>query len=380
MVQSALYDRSVLHVLSGTGNTLLAAAWMRDVLAARGVPTRLVPVRKRRSAPPGQSQALSPPPAAAGARALEGFLFPTHGFTAPWLMIRYVLSLPRARGADAFVSASRAGWKAGVYLPGLEGTAGYLIALLLFFKGYRVRGVQAIDLPTNWIAAHPPLGARSVEHFLVRGRAKAERFIGRIGEGRTSFGCGSLIALILGLALLPVSLGYLVYGRFLLAKIFFASARCTGCGLCAIHCPAGAIRMRGRRPRPYWTFSCESCMRCLCCCPERAVEAGHSWAALLVCLTFVPVSVWLVNWLLPLAPWLSQFPQTWLHRIAHYVCYLLSILAAYRLFWLAIRIPPINALFTFTTFTRLWGRYRAPETKWGGFPCEDAGMSDEVEK
>ena len=52
-----------------------------------------------------------------------------------------------------------------------------------------------------------------------------------------------------------------------------------GCGLCVENCPNGALRLWGSDPaRPYWTYSCESCMRCMGYCPEQAVEAGHSLA------------------------------------------------------------------------------------------------------
>ena len=31
----------------------------------------------------------------------------------------------------------------------------------------------------------------------------------------------------------------------------------------------------GSKSRPYWTFACESCMRCMGYCPNKAVEVSH---------------------------------------------------------------------------------------------------------
>lgn len=78
---------------------------------------------------------------------LLGVVFPTHGLTAPWHVIRYALQLPAGKGKHAFVVATRAGTRiASVPLPGLEGTAGYLIALILVLRGYIVRGVMGLDI------------------------------------------------------------------------------------------------------------------------------------------------------------------------------------------------------------------------------------------
>ena len=77
-----------------------------------------------------------------GPQTLMGVLSPAHGFTAPWSVIRFVLGLCSGRGTHAFVCFTRAGTRLGpLFLPGLDGTAGYLVALILALKGYAVRGV-----------------------------------------------------------------------------------------------------------------------------------------------------------------------------------------------------------------------------------------------
>jgi len=64
---------------------------------------------------------------------LLGLIFPTHGFTAPWRIFKFVWQLPGKRAADAFCVASRAGLKFGrVFVPGIIGSATF-INLLYYY-------------------------------------------------------------------------------------------------------------------------------------------------------------------------------------------------------------------------------------------------------
>ena len=335
-----------LIYMSGTGNSLRVAKWMAEAAEARGAAARLV-----------QFNDLTPADLPAGKPGtMLGLVFPTHGFTAPWAMIRLALRMPRVRRTGAFVAATRAGTKFGpVFLPGMEGTACYLLALILALKGCSVRGVAGFDMPSNWTAAHPGFSPASARAIAGRTRPTALAFIDTILGGGRRFGAASCVCLLLGILLLPVSLGYLLMARFVLAKLFFASNRCTGCGLCAASCPSHGVRMWGRkRPRPYWTYSCESCMRCMSFCPEQAVEAGHSWAVVLYFITTIPVGWWILQRL--------QLPFNFPAELASYLWFLASLFLAYLLFTLLLRVRPINAFFAYTTFTRIFRRYREPDT------------------
>ena len=346
------HDSVSLFFFSGTGNSYRAATWLAGQAQAAGLSVTLRPTND-----PGDLAALP-----RGPDHLLGLLTPTHGFTAPWHVIKFACRLPRGRGAGAFVVASRAGTKLGrLFLPGMEGTACYLLGLILLLRGYRLRGAMGLDMPSNWLAVHPGFRESAARAIIDRAQPRAERFLGRILAGRTAFGYGSIVCLLLGLALAQVSLMYLVMARFMLAKLFFASPDCTGCGQCAAQCPVQAIRMWGKsRPRPYWRYGCESCMRCMAWCPTRAIEVGHSWAVLTFFLTNVPVYQVVLNWLTPRWPgatalkgqlgfWLIQYPYA-----------LLALALAYAVFSVLLRVPAVNYLFTYTTFTKLFRRYHAP--------------------
>lgn len=346
------YQQATVYFWSGTGNSYRAATWLAETAQEQGIPARVVPIAEGR---PSEDMM-------AGPAFLLALVMPTHGFTAPWQMIRFVLGLPRGRATHALVMPTRAGTKFGsLYLPGLAGTAGYLLALLLALKGYSVRGVQGLDMPSNWTALHPGFSPQSAQAIVDRARPRAQRFATAILSGGRRF--GGWLELLFGLALLPVSMGYLLAGRFFLARLFFASSRCDGCGLCARHCPEQAIDMRGSaRPRPYWTYRCESCMRCMNFCPQQAVEAGQSWGVLLYYVTTIPATTYLLNWLAGRLRLPAVLAKPGVQMLLQYPYMLLSISLAYFLFSLLIRVPAINRFFTVTTLTHYYRRYREPGT------------------
>jgi Pyruvate/2-oxoacid:ferredoxin oxidoreductase delta subunit len=168
---------------------------------------------------------------------------------------------------------------------------------------------------------------------------------------------------LLGVFFLPISVAYLLIGRLFLAKLFFASDRCTGCGLCAEHCPNSAIEMRGsgKDARPYWTFRCESCMRCMNTCPVQAVEASHLLAVGTYLLAGAIPTAAVLAWLavrIPLLTFLSHVPR-WILESANAIPVLALV---YPLFHLLLRIRPVNWFFTQATLTHYYRRYHEPGT------------------
>ena len=343
------YQTVTAYFLSGTGNAYRVATWWGEAAAGRGVPARIAPI------------ALAKPAeeVGAGAEHLLALVVPAHGFTAPWTMIRFVLGLPKGKGTHASVMVTRAGTKFGpIFAPGMEGTAGWLLALILFCKGYSVRGVRGVDMPFNWMFACWGLREDNARAIINRNRPRAMKSMERIMDGKRSL--GGFIPLLIGLALAEVSLIYLLSARFALAKVFFASNRCNGCGECARNCPVQAISMEGAvRPRPYWTFRCESCMRCMGYCPQRAIEASQPLLVLMY-VAAIPCGAILLAWLTVQLPALEAFGS----RPAVLV---LAIPYAFLVYWLThrivsllIRVPLFNALLTFTTLTHWYRRYHEP--------------------
>ncbi len=304
----------------------------------------------------------------AGNDSLVGIVFPTHGFTAPWYMLKFVWSLPRRNSTHVFCVATQAGLKFGpVYIPGISGSATFIIALILMLKGYNVRGLLSVDMPSNWFSLHPIQSKKSHEAIINRAASKVTRFMDRIlPNGKVWFTINNLCELTWGILLSLISLGYLFFGRVFLAKLFFANKNCDGCGVCANYCSVGAINMWGNKnPRPFWRYKCESCMRCAGFCPMNAIEAGQSWGVILYFLICVPISVYFISLITMYIPGIGNLKGHLTGDILYIIFYYPAIFVSYYIFIALMRIPAINWIFTHSTMTNLffWGRYREPNTK-----------------
>ncbi len=346
-----------IYYLSGTGNSYRVARWMDEAVKARSIDSAVIPVE---SARPERELVAS-------RHQLVLFVFPTHGFTAPWKMIRFALGVPAGNGAAAFCTATRGALKFGpVTVPGAAGTAALIIGLILLCKEYRLRGITGIDMPSNWMSLYSGFSRENSPAYIARRKGRADRIFESILAGHTHWVSWSNAwdLLLWGLPLLWLSALYLLVGRFFLAKLFFANNNCTSCGQCANHCPTDAITMVGKRnPRPYWKYNCESCMRCMGYCPSKAVEAGQSWGLILYLVTSVPAGVWFFSWLTARYPGTSGL-ESWISIQLVNLLYLYpSLFLSYFIFHWLIRIRPVNALFTYTTLTHLYPRYHEPETR-----------------
>jgi ferredoxin len=350
------YKKVVIYYMSGTGNTLRAAKFAAEYTRKRGADVLLR----------GIDNCKPEREIGKGADTIIGIMMPTHGFTAPWLMIKFACRMPRRKYVHAFIIATRAGLKFGkIFTPGISGSALFLISLILFIKGYKVRGAMSVDMPSNWLSLHPGMKINNAKAIIRRALPKIERFMKRLHSGEKVWLTGNLFYEFIWVVLLSwISALYLLIGRFFLAKLFFANNRCNGCGICAEYCPAGAIKMRGRNKlRPFWRYNCESCMRCMSFCPRQAVEAGHSWLLILYIITSIPVATYLFVWLNGVIPGIEAMHSHWIGEIINFLYIYPALFISYHFFHLLLRIPIINYIFTYTTLTHIYRRSHEPDTK-----------------
>ena len=163
------------------------------------------------------------------------------------------------------------------------------------------------------------------------------------------------IFLPLDLALAPIMIGYQMYGRFLFAKLFVATDKCDGCGLCVDKCPVRAIRMYG--VKPYWTLNCESCMRCISVCPKKAIQVSHLLAAIII------IAMSAVPFYLLIIELFSRLPGQAFSTLDFFAEWGLKVLmfsAIYGFVYLLMRFRVFSLLVEYTSLTRYWRGYRAP--------------------
>jgi len=353
------YERVTCYFLSGTGNSYRAARWLVEPLAEQGIPAETVSIDRARP--------RADPPS--GPRRLIGIYHPAHGLMPPWSMIKFLVKLPRGRGAHAVVVATRGGIRAGrVVIPGATGLALLFPLLVLALKGYRVRAGLGIDMPVNVINLHWGLNQRNAEFIVDWGRRRHRHLVDAILAGDSYFHPLNILweaAWGLGLLALfpPFPLLYLTVGRVFMAKVMFADTRCRGCGRCARDCPNQAIVMVGPKPRtPFWTHHCEVCMRCVGYCRHHAASASHLWAAAVAYATSWLGAALIQGVVTRLLGTKLDLPAA-IWEVAAYALVFAALPLLYYVFFGLQRLRPLRVLFSYATLTRYWPRrYHEPET------------------
>ncbi len=357
------FDTSLLYVLSGTGNTYRVARWIEDYFEKNEIKTALKFIEHADLKEDFNSSEHQ----------LTAVLFPTHGFMPPWSMIKFLFKMPRQKNAKILSIATRGAlWFGPVKIPGAAGFANFFAALVLLFKGYDIRGFFSLDMAANMNNVHPSLTPAAVNSICKKSKSKNEFFISRVMAGkRVLFTLNNLYEGIwasLLFWLIPIfPILYLIFAKTSMAKIMFANNKCTSCGVCAKICPNHAIKMKNffGQMRPFWTYHCENCMRCMGYCREKAVEAGHSWAFLFTFILTVPVFANIATGLTNGVERFLGIENYWFMSLIEALYYIPALFLSYWLFWMLIRIPVVNTIFSVTTLTHYFKRFHDPETRIG---------------
>ncbi len=347
-----LYSKIIVFYFSGTGNARSVAEWIIDKAKTQSIKTQLINIAD-------QNYNITDD---LNSKILIGFCYPTHGFNAPPIVLKFIRKF-NSGTSDVFLLNTRAGMKLyKLFTPGLSGIALLLPALILKLKGYKIRAYRPIDLPSNWISLHPGLRKKVVDSIFNRCKRIVDSFSEKILSRKRVY--RGLLELPIDLAISPIALGYYFYGRFGIAKTFFASYDCNNCGLCIKNCPVNAIELVDNRP--FWSFSCESCMQCMNSCPQRAIETAHSYTFLIWWLVFSQLPYLLIKLLakydLVNDLWISSHSNLIFYLIIT-VFGLIVVFFGYRVLHFLLKYRFFNFLITYTSLTKykFWRRYKAPE-------------------
>lgn len=339
------FKKLVVYYFSGTGNSENVARWMADIAKEKGTKVSLINIAKT-----DRLTISSPEP-----DALVVFVSPIHGFNYPPVMLNFIRRFPKGKNKVLLMN-TRAGMLIGKWItPGLTGIAFYFSALILKMKGYSIKSMFPVDLPSNWISIHPGLNERTVKYLHERNQEKVYRFARKVLNGGSDF--RGMYEIIQDTLVAPISLGYYFIGRFLFAKTYYVSADCDNCDLCIKTCPVKAIKKVDGRP--FWTFNCESCMRCMSNCPKKAIETGHGYILVIALLSSLVFNGLFYRYFTLL---FFDIEHTFLGFILESVLFLGILAIWYRILHYAMRIKFIERMIVYTSLTKykFWGRrYKA---------------------
>jgi Pyruvate/2-oxoacid:ferredoxin oxidoreductase delta subunit len=335
-----------IYFISGTGNARASSDWIADEAGKKGIKTVVQQIDRLENI-------VMPHP---DEMPLIGFAFPTHGFNAAPIMLRFIAGFPRSLCKKVFLLNTRAGMKLyKLYMPGISGVALLLPWFILWLKGYKCIGFRPVDLPSNWIPLHPGLKKKVIESIFIRCEKIVRDFANKILSGKRVY--RGLLSLPFDLLISPIALGYYFGGRFFLSKTFIANYKCNNCGLCIKECPTSSIKLV--QNRPYWKLTCESCMRCLNHCPQRAIEAAHGMAtAFWIIITAVNTQI--ISFIMHA---LNIQPELWWWRLVANIigiCGMVLIATLlYKIMHFAMEFKPVKYIVRFTSLTALpfWRRY-----------------------
>ncbi len=338
------YNKIIMYYFTGTGNSLKAGQWIYSEAKNRNIPSRIYSIDDNYLPDRGELDNNT----------LIGFLSPTHGFNVAPAMLKFILKFPSRIKADVFILNTRGGFKFfKFFCPGISGAAQYLPMMILKLKGYRIMGGLPLDMPSNWLFLHSGLKSATVNSIVSRCKIVTRNFTSNIINGKRDLK-KMLNTLPLDLALMPVTLIYFIYARFLLAKTMIYTNNCNSCMICVDNCPVKAIRIV--KNRPYWTYSCEGCMRCINTCPRTSIQSSHL-IFFMICI--IPGIIF------------NQFILTYIHlpeflnylfilSIIKMTLTLVELFLLYAVIQRFLKYKYFGNFFKYTSFTAYWRRYLAP--------------------
>ena len=108
-----------------------------------------------------------------------------------------------------FLLNTRAGIKFGkFFFRGLSGIAMHLPILIMFLKGYKIRGLFPVDLPSNWISLHAGLSDKKISSITERRKGEVDKIAEKMLEGKKVYPYWYFYSIPFDILVAPITLAY----------------------------------------------------------------------------------------------------------------------------------------------------------------------------
>jgi len=268
-MSTRLFERQVVHLywFSGSGNSLIAALALAERFRELGLEVELRSLENR-------------DPFEIDPMAVFGLAFPTHCFAMPEIVRQFTEQLPQVDKIPAFMVNTVGATSCG----GIRGP----LKRILTDKGFVCMGAKELIMPDSFFAfVHGRLAQRMIRGAVRRVRIFADRLVAqKTSWRRIPVITDAWAALMRRLFACRNLLRY--------PRVIAKSKPCTRCGVCAKHCPVGALSMQSlekadpeqddlerKRVRhntrpikspPEPSLACTLCLRCVAMCPNNAMR------------------------------------------------------------------------------------------------------------
>lgn len=120
---------------------------------------------------------------------------------------------------------------------------------------------------------------------------------------------------------------------------------------------------QGAARRPYWTYDCQNCMRCMSICPTDAIQGSQAWLLFYIWLVALPVGALAAGALLGALGVSNSAVAGIVQLVSSYVWIVAAVWFAYGMLWLGLLVPGLRVVLSRATLTRRYRRYRGPGTR-----------------
>lgn len=193
----------------------------------------------------------------------------------PWVIVTPTYGWRIPRIVQEWMSNTKFSGARDIYFVmtcgGSIGNAASYVEKLCSGKGLSFRGCIPVIMPENYIALFEAPAHEEALEIIGRAEPVIDE-TARLIKNRETY---AQPAVTLKDRLSSGIVNDIYYPVFIHAKKFYATEKCTSCGLCERVCPLNNISIVDGKA--VWGDHCTHCMACICRCPAGAVEYGsHS--------------------------------------------------------------------------------------------------------